>query len=102
VVVSHRTSLLRLTDKILLLRDGQAAAFGPRDKVLQGMNPPGAQPAQAPQAAPVAATAAATPAARPAAAAGAAPSFAVVATAQGPSVVQAVPGAQAARQGNAV
>uniref|UniRef100_UPI0012F78DEA type I secretion system permease/ATPase n=1 Tax=Azohydromonas aeria TaxID=2590212 RepID=UPI0012F78DEA len=60
VVVAHRTSLLRLTDKLLLLRDGQAAAFGPRDKVLQQLNaqaapaagtaPGGAAPAPAPAA----------------------------------------------------
>lgn len=38
VVMTHRTSVLGVADKILLLRDGQAQAFGPRDDVLKALN----------------------------------------------------------------
>ncbi|MCK7491473.1 MAG: hypothetical protein MZW92_07045 [Comamonadaceae bacterium] len=34
VVMSHRPSVLNVADKLLLLRDGQQQAFGPRDEVL--------------------------------------------------------------------
>ena len=34
VLVSHRSSLLPVIDKLLLLRDGCLAAYGPRDQVL--------------------------------------------------------------------
>jgi ATP-binding cassette subfamily C exporter for protease/lipase len=37
VVMTHRTSVLDVTDKILVLRDGQAQAFGPRDEVLAAL-----------------------------------------------------------------
>lgn len=37
VVVTHRSNVLGLADKILLLVDGQIAAYGDRDKVLAGM-----------------------------------------------------------------
>lgn len=37
VVMTHRTSVLDVTDKILVLRDGQAQAFGPRDDVLAAL-----------------------------------------------------------------
>jgi PrtD family type I secretion system ABC transporter len=39
VVVSHRPSLLTYVDKILVLRQGQIAMFGPRDEVLQKLVP---------------------------------------------------------------
>jgi ATP-binding cassette subfamily C exporter for protease/lipase len=53
VVMTHRTSVLAVVDKLLVLRDGQMQAFGPRDEVLaaiakaaqQAQQPP--QPAQA-------------------------------------------------------
>ena len=32
--MTHRTSILSVADKILLLVDGQQQAFGPRDEVL--------------------------------------------------------------------
>jgi ATP-binding cassette subfamily C exporter for protease/lipase len=57
VIMTHRTSVLSVTDKILVLRDGQMQAFGPRDEVLanlqktaQGRTAPGAprQPALTP------------------------------------------------------
>ena len=34
LVVTHRTSVLPACDKLLMLRDGQVAAYGPRDEVL--------------------------------------------------------------------
>jgi ATP-binding cassette subfamily C exporter for protease/lipase len=37
VVITHRTSILGVVDKILVLRDGQQQAFGPRDEVLQAL-----------------------------------------------------------------
>ncbi len=53
VIVTHRTTVLGATTKLLLLRDGVAQAFGPRDQVLQAMNrsqqQAQAQPAQAGQ-----------------------------------------------------
>ena len=36
LIVSHRTVPARV-DKLLLLRDGQVAAFGPRDEVIKGL-----------------------------------------------------------------
>ncbi len=37
IVITHRTSVLPAADKILVLRDGQIAAFGPRDDVLAAL-----------------------------------------------------------------
>lgn len=37
VIITHRTSILPVADAILLLRDGQVAAFGPRDEVLAAL-----------------------------------------------------------------
>ena len=37
VVITHRTSVLGVADRILLLRDGAAQAFGPRDEVLAAL-----------------------------------------------------------------
>jgi ATP-binding cassette subfamily C exporter for protease/lipase len=37
VVITHRTSVLSVTDKMLLLRDGMQQAFGPRDEVLAAL-----------------------------------------------------------------
>ncbi len=54
IVITHRTSVLPAADKILLLRDGQIAAFGPRDDVLAALrkaSAPRAMPAPAPAAA---------------------------------------------------
>jgi len=42
IVITHRTSVLPAADKILLLRDGQVAAFGPRDEVLANLRKPSA------------------------------------------------------------
>ncbi|NKE66406.1 type I secretion system permease/ATPase [Ramlibacter sp. RBP-2] len=38
VVMTHRTSILPVVDKMLVLRDGQVQAFGPRDDVLAALN----------------------------------------------------------------
>jgi ATP-binding cassette subfamily C exporter for protease/lipase len=38
VLITHRTSILGVTSKLLLLRDGAAQAFGPRDQVLAALN----------------------------------------------------------------
>lgn len=37
VVITHRTSILTVVDKILLLREGAVQAFGPRDEVLAAL-----------------------------------------------------------------
>ncbi len=49
VVMTHRTSVLGVADKMLVLRDGMQQAFGPRDEVLAAL-----QQAQQPAAAPAA------------------------------------------------
>ncbi len=47
VVMTHRTSVLGVSDKMLVLRDGQTQAFGPRDEVLKALNEAAAQARQA-------------------------------------------------------
>ena len=37
VIMTHRASILAVVDKMLVLRDGQNQAFGPRDEVLAGL-----------------------------------------------------------------
>lgn len=37
VIISHRTPILNLTDKILVMKDGMVAAFGPKEQVMQQM-----------------------------------------------------------------
>lgn len=37
VVITHRTTLLPVTDRLLVLNDGQVAFFGPRDEVLAAL-----------------------------------------------------------------
>lgn len=39
VVVTHRTSILPVVDKILMLRDGKVHLFGDRDQVVAALNP---------------------------------------------------------------
>ncbi len=55
VVMTHRTSVLAVADKMLVLRDGQQQAFGPRDDVLVALQQ--AAQAQGPSSAPGPATA---------------------------------------------
>lgn len=45
VVVTHRASLLDVADKVLVLRDGRVASFGPRDAVIRPV--PAARPTAA-------------------------------------------------------
>jgi len=45
VVITHRTSVLGVVDKMLLLRDGAMQAFGPRDEVLAALKKAGEQAA---------------------------------------------------------
>ena len=47
VVMTHRTSILAVADKMLVLRDGQQQAFGPRDDVLAALQKASQQAAQA-------------------------------------------------------
>jgi ATP-binding cassette subfamily C exporter for protease/lipase len=37
VLITHRTSAIGVTNKLLLLRDGAVEAFGPTDKVLAAL-----------------------------------------------------------------
>jgi ATP-binding cassette, subfamily C, bacterial exporter for protease/lipase len=63
VLVTHRPSVLAVANKLMVLKDGVIAAFGPRDEVLMAINgrPPmptqATAPSPAPSAAPVAAPA---------------------------------------------
>mgnify|MGYP000449832152 CR=1 FL=1 len=61
VVMTHRTSVLGVADKMLLMRDGTQQAFGPRDEVLAALQKARQPQVQAPAA--EAAPAPATPAA---------------------------------------
>ncbi|MES2999404.1 MAG: type I secretion system permease/ATPase [Pseudomonadota bacterium] len=49
VIMTHRTSVLAVADKMLVLRDGQVQAFGPRDEVLGAIAKAAAQAQQAAQ-----------------------------------------------------
>ena len=50
VVVTHRMSVLAVANKLLLLRDGQQVAFGPRDEVMAAVQrAQGAAAAEAPR-----------------------------------------------------
>lgn len=51
VIMTHRTTVLAVADKMLVLRDGLQQAFGPRDEVLAALNK-ASQPARPPQAPP--------------------------------------------------
>lgn len=59
VVMTHRTSVLGVADKMLVLREGQAQMFGPRDDVIKALNEAAAQQQAQLQARQVAAPAAA-------------------------------------------
>jgi ATP-binding cassette subfamily C exporter for protease/lipase len=53
VVMTHRTSVLAVANKMLVLRDGQTQMFGPRDDVLNALNEAAAK-ARQPSSVPVA------------------------------------------------
>ena len=40
IVITHRTMVLQCVDKILVMKAGQAAAFGPKDQVLNSLRAP--------------------------------------------------------------
>jgi ATP-binding cassette subfamily C exporter for protease/lipase len=62
VIMTHRTSVLGVVDKMLVLRDGQQQAFGARDDVLAALNQAAqAASAPAPQAPPSRPAVVATP-----------------------------------------
>lgn len=46
VLITHRTSIIGVTSKLLLLRDGAARLFGPRDEVLQALSQANAEKAR--------------------------------------------------------
>lgn len=56
IIITHRTSVLPAADKILVMRDGQVIAFGPRDEILTALKQ--AQAQRAAQAIPTPPTAA--------------------------------------------
>ena len=47
VVITHRTSVLAVAHKMLLIRDGVQQAFGPRDEVLAALQQAAVAPRQA-------------------------------------------------------
>ena len=40
IVITHRPGTLSVVDKILILREGSLAAYGPRDEVLAALRQP--------------------------------------------------------------
>lgn len=48
VVISHRTSILAVADRVVVLRDGKIQINGPREEVLRALAKPVAVPAQHP------------------------------------------------------
>jgi ABC-type protease/lipase transport system fused ATPase/permease subunit len=46
IVVSHKPSLLSNVDKVLMMKAGQVAMFGPRQQVFQALMEGGGQPSQ--------------------------------------------------------
>lgn len=48
VIMTHRTSVLAVADKMLVLQGGQAQAFGPRDEVLAALQKAAQQPLATP------------------------------------------------------
>ena len=57
VVMTHRTSVLGVADKMLVLSEGQTQMFGPRDDVLKALSEAAAKARQANSQQPVPATA---------------------------------------------
>ena len=44
VIISHRTSIMSVVDKIMVMRDGTVVSFGPKDEVLRQLNNMGKSP----------------------------------------------------------
>ena len=40
IIISHKASIFRVADKMLVLRDGRVEAFGPRDQVMSRLVKP--------------------------------------------------------------
>jgi ATP-binding cassette, subfamily C, bacterial exporter for protease/lipase len=53
VIMTHRTSVLAVADKVLILHDGLGKGFGPRDEVLAALAKGAAEARQASQAGPI-------------------------------------------------
>lgn len=51
IVMSHRASVVALADRLLVLREGQQLAFGPRDEVMTALRKAGPAAGSAPRAA---------------------------------------------------
>jgi len=45
LIVAHRLSVLPIVDRLMVMKDGQVAMFGPRDEVLRQIAPPPPPPA---------------------------------------------------------
>lgn len=52
LIVTHRASVLKCADKVLALRNGEVAGFGPRDKMVRAVQPAAAAPVPIPFAPP--------------------------------------------------
>ena len=44
-IISHRVSALSVTNKLVVMQNGQLAAFGPTQEVMQKLQPPQQKPA---------------------------------------------------------
>ncbi len=90
VVITHRTSVLAVVDRLVVMRDGMVHAYGPRDEVLAALQRAmqQAQPAATP---PAPAQPPATPAGPTPAAASAAPSSATAAGPRPPAASSSAP-----------
>jgi PrtD family type I secretion system ABC transporter len=53
IVIAHRPSILQHADKVLVLKDGMAAAFGSRDEVIAKLNAPPTGPIIGPSRTPI-------------------------------------------------
>ena len=47
LVITHRTMVLRCVDKILVMKEGSAVSYGPREQVLTQLTGPAALPKSA-------------------------------------------------------
>jgi ATP-binding cassette subfamily C exporter for protease/lipase len=61
LIISHRPSILPVVDRILVMRDGTAQGYGPRDEILASLSRPAEVPAPASASATTPTPAAATP-----------------------------------------